>query len=296
MGTSRKVSFEYAVKSFTGYLEGTQKSAHTIKNYRSDLATFQQYLREGMGTQPVALTSIQQRDLDRYNEYLRALGLKTNSRRRKILTIRRLLRYLTKRNKLSVDVSDRIPAPHKVERIPWTMPMQALMTLIQAMPATTELAARNRLLCWTLAETGCQVSELCRCRFDQWRALGGSKAELHLTGKNERDVPVSRELFEAVNHLKSLQVKESPWVFPGFNRFGALGGPISSRGVEILVRGWAERENIPQLSPRTIRHCVVRHWYETGIRQEEIKRLLGLKSDYAFRVYNPMFKTLNPRT
>ena len=98
------MSIHAAIKSFVGFLEGTHKSLHTIESYRSDLTTFRKFLEDGMAPQPVALHELQSSDLVKYHEYLRLLHLKTNTRRRKLLTVRKFFRYLTVRKKLAIDI------------------------------------------------------------------------------------------------------------------------------------------------------------------------------------------------
>lgn len=284
----RKPDFAYVTKSFLGYLEGTEKSLHTIKNYRSDLVTFQKFLEKGLGSQPVAITKLTLHDLERYNDYLKILKLKTNSRRRKLLTIRKLLRYLSQRKQIGIDVGQKLPAPAKMERIPLTVSQPELLQKIRSMPSVSEIEARNRVLLWTLAETGCQVSEATQIRFEQWEAQSGGKSALHISGKMPRAVPVSCELYEEVQKLQILTQtkKPSPWIFLGFNKFGSLGSPITSRGVELLVKAYAERLEIEGLTPRTFRHSAVVQWFKEGLEQDEIQRRLGLRTAYAFRTYD----------
>ena len=117
----RELTFPYAMRSFLGYLEGTHKAAHTISSYKSDLNSFQTFLEKNtkgsVHASTKALKNIQLSDLEEYHDYLRAQGQKVNSRRRKLLTVRRLMTYLNNRNKLTVDAGKKLPAPYKVERV-----------------------------------------------------------------------------------------------------------------------------------------------------------------------------------
>ena len=99
MGSSQRkaLSFSTALKSFLGHLEGTQKSLQTLKSYQTDLLSFESFLQK-QKLQRIALTSITPKDLERFAEFLKAKGLKTNTRRRRLLTLRKCLRYLAKRN------------------------------------------------------------------------------------------------------------------------------------------------------------------------------------------------------
>src|SRR5690606_12496644 len=127
---SRTLSFHSAAKSFIGYLEGTQKAFHTIESYRSDLGSFHDFLEKHFGSKKVQLDHLQLRDLERYHQHLRTLRLSTNTRRRKLLTVRRFLRYLNKRKKIDSPQSERLATPYKVERIPLTVPADVLIRRI----------------------------------------------------------------------------------------------------------------------------------------------------------------------
>lgn len=282
-----------------GYLEGTQKAAHTIKNYRLDLLAFQDFLLEqaraagGKAGSSLQTERLGQQELEQYHQYLRNTPLRTNTRRRKLLTAQRFLRYLSQRKQLQSQVPVKLSAPHKIERIPHIVPLARLLEAIRALPLGTRLDRRNRLLLWVLAETGCLVSEATQLEARCFAA--GSGAWVEILGKAPRKVPVSEALFEEIQAYAS----EAPsgkagapgrCLFPGYNKHGSLGSPITSRGVELLVRYYAPRLEHPELTPRTFRHSAVVAWLEQGLPQGEIQARLGLKTAYAFRMYAPWLK------
>jgi site-specific recombinase XerD len=295
------LTFSYALRSFVGYLEGTGKAAHTIKNYRSDLVTLQEFLDRGLGSHPVELGQVTFEDLEKFHGWLKQRGLKTNTRRRKILTARKLLRYLHGRKKLALDAGGKIPAPSKVERVPRTLEWSELSQAIRELAPDAGggerqgLLARNQALLWTLAETGCQVSEIGRMRFGDWTQDEQGQPLLRIPGKSPRQVPISADLLALIRALPGSTEPQKP-VFLGFNRHGSLGAPITSRGVELLVKAYAARLRQEDLTPRIFRHSAVRRWFSEGVSQEEIQRRLGLRTAYAFRIYEPMLRSMSETT
>jgi site-specific recombinase XerD len=281
-----KCQYSKALKSFLGYLEGTQKSAHTIKNYRLDLLAFQKFLAAQAGNRPIECENLSSADLDRYHTHLKTADLKTNTRRRKLLTAQHFLRYLSKRKQLVMPIPNKLPAPHKVERIPFTVPRRELIAAIRALPAETPLALRDRAMLWVLAETGCLVSEVSTLQAQDW-VEEDSKRVVRFSGKAERSIEVSSELFEEIQSLANSQ----KWLFAGHNKHGSLGTPMTPRGIELLVRHYAGRIGFDQLTPRTFRHSVAIAWFREGMTQDEVQRRLGLKSKYAFRAYLPILKS-----
>jgi len=282
------INFSYAIKSFMGYLEGTQKSAHTIKNYRLDILAFERFIVTRLGSR---LTDVGPADLEAFQNHLKEQGLKTNTRRRKILTVRKFLQYLSNRKKLAPELGKKVPAPHKIERIPLTVSTPTLLDAVRKLSHETVLDARNRAMLWILAETGCLVSELSPLRWVHFTMPTRTTASVRIEGKSARVIQISMELFEAVREISEKSGPVPGALFQGFNKFGSMGAPITSRGVELLVKTLAPRLGFPELTPRTFRHSATIHWFEQGINRREIQERLGLKTDYAFRAYEPLFKS-----
>lgn len=283
-----------AVKSFSGFLEGVGKSPATIECYLRDLKTFRRFFLHDLAKLGV-------KDLDSYPEFLKKEGFRVNTRRRQMLTVRSFLRYLRTRKKLQVDLASRVPSFERSERIPHTFEVEELRQRIQALPATTEIETRNRAVLWVLLETGCQVSELPRLREKNiLSSSSGPRVRLGDWDQGvEREVPVSSEMVEAVKALTYLQWSrrsrssrsgsEAGYLFEGFNKFGPM-GCITPRGIELLVKHYAIQFKTPQMKPRNLRHSIVIHWLESGVPLEEVRERLGLKSDYALRLYRAMIE------
>lgn len=157
------------VRSFIGHLEGTQKSLNTVKNYQTDLATFMRFLETEMGSHlSIDLAKISMKDLENYSEYLITLGLQSNTRRRRLLTLRKFLRYLSQRKKVHAEFTQKLPAPAKNERVPSVISLSDLIEKIKVLPQDTLSLSRDRLLIWLLAETGLNVTEVVKLRASQF--------------------------------------------------------------------------------------------------------------------------------
>lgn len=290
----KRLEFSKALKSFMGYLEGTQKATHTIKNYRLDLQAFFHYLDRRYDKAPIACENLGETDLNAYGEHLSAQGQKTNTRRRKLLTAHRFVRYLSQRKLLLQPLPSKLPAPHKMERVPYVVPQDELIRAIRALPLEQPLDRRNRALLWVLAESACQVSEITQLKFEAFVQREGQKAELHVPGKSPRTLSISGDLFAEIQILERESGPTQKWLFLGFNKHGSLGGPISARGVELLVKTYSARLGLPKMTPRTFRHSAVLGWFQKGATQGEIQKWLGLKTSYAFRTYAPLLTQVDP--
>jgi integrase/recombinase XerC len=282
----KQLTFGYAIRSFVGHLEGTGKAAHTITNYRQDLQLFERFIQKKLVRRPIQVDQLTLKDLRTYADYLRSEGFHDNTRRRRLLTVKRFLEYLTRRGRLDVDLGSRLPAPHKIEKVPRVHGAEKLLERARALEGEGRLALRNRVLLCTLLETGCLVSEVARLQFEHFDF---ERAVLNVSGKSARSIPISQQLLAQVAALR--ESGPGRFLFLGFNRFGPLAAtPVTPRGVEMLVKAHASKLGVPGLTPRGIRHSVVVGWARSGIEIPVIRERLGLKTDYAFRAYAPLLR------
>jgi len=272
-----------AAKSFLGHLQGTSKALQTIESYQGDLRSFELFMKESFSGKTDWLKKIDDQLFKNYSDYLEHKKVKSNTQRRKLLTLQKFLRYLAARKKVSQSLAKKFPAPLKVEKTPLVVDLAALLEQIKALPVESHLDSRNRLLMWVLAETGCQVSEVTHIRFQDI-----VQNQISISGKAERTLTISTELMLAVfDHQQFSQGNE--YLFRGFSRLGALPEPLSDRGVELLVKHYAGMFKCPKLTPRLFRRSIVMQWFQQGVSEAEIQKRLGLKSAYAFKVYAPLF-------
>lgn len=281
------VTLTFAVKSYVGHLEGTGKSANSISSYRSDLKTFSDYINIKLNRDPVVMGSLTIRDIENYQSYLKASGLGANTRRRKTLCLRRFFRYLNKRGYIHLDIETKLPAPHKVEKIPEIIDLRELKSVLDLDVQTDYLDLRNKVLIWTMAETGALVSEVVLLRFADLRKKS-DQFELRLGGSETRTVQISPALgkaFEKLKHAsKPLRIKTS-WAFLGFNRSGPLGSHMSKRAAELILKSTSLNTEFKNLTPRLLRHSCAAEWLKSGIEPCEVQRRLGLKTQYSFKMY-----------
>jgi len=286
--TKKQLNFPWAIKSFMGFLEGTHKAKHTIASYRLDLNAFQNFLLDARKwTTTSSIRSLTPKDLQLYSDYLKNSGQKTNTRRRKLISLKQFLEFLYRRGYLASDLSSLVVTPAKIERVPFTLAWPSLISKIKEFPHESELHCRNRVLIWILLETGCLVSELTQLKYSQFERKGKA-GWLNLIGKNSRGVPISVELLNEVERMQSKWGRKSDYLFLGFNRFGPVTSRITPRGVELLVKSVAVDLGHAEVTPRTLRHSTVKHWLENGVSETEVQNRLGLKTAYAFRILRPM--------
>ncbi len=266
---SKKIPMRLAIKSFQGFLEGTGRSANTCRNYVLDLEAFAEFCP--------TIDQITDGVIALFREALKAQGLGANTRRRKLLTLSLFFKYLARRKKIDLLFARKMPAPHKVERIPETVPLADFKAAVLQLPQ-----GPVRLLLWVMIETGCLVSELIKLHRNDWAV---PILVIDKGCSRERTLVLS-------DNMLSSELESMPQgsLFPGRTSVGCM----SARAVELVLADLSPQLIGHHVTPRVLRHSVVRFWFEQGVGQDEIKRRLGLKSNYAFKAYgallDPTFK------
>ncbi len=275
-----KPTYQKLVHGYVGFLTGTGKSLSTIGSYKTDLALLEAYLQE----KKKSFYALNEQDFRHYQIWLEKKGFKTNTRRRKILSAKSLVKYAVSRKKLAPSKIFYVKAPDRLERLPWIPSPEEFLKIQAFLPVRSRLEKRNRLLFQLLAETGILVAELCQLKWDDWNGK-----TLQVAGKKPRSLPLGPKT-QAL--LKSWKKESSgKFLFPGFNRHGITSEKMTPRGVELFFRQLAQKSGHRTLHPKTLRHFAVAQWLRKDIAETEIQNRLGVHSSYSFHAYRKHLET-----
>lgn len=288
MSTSN-VAFERAKKTFLGFLQARGKALNTIKNYSCDLSELGTFC----GAKSLDFQKLGLAELEAYHEDLKARGLKPNSRRRKIMTARTFLRYLSGRMDVSTVGSEKLIPPDKVEKPPKLVARETVFSLIESQP-DHDMGWRNRALIGVLLDTGMLVTEALNLQQQDCVWDKNGTASLSITGKRARQARVSEQTAKALKEV-ALRLEGAKSFFYGYSRSGPNAERLTARGVEVLFKGWAKSLGLKHLHPRTMRHLFVIDALMNGKTENEVMTLLALKTPYAFRVYRPMIEEIRSK-
>lgn len=271
---TESAGFTKILRSYLGFLEGTGKSHLTIASYRGDLDVFRAFLEE----EKLSFEGLNHGDFDRYHDFLIRRGLKTNTRRRKLITARSLCRYALTRKKIDFSPAQFVKPPERIEKLPWIPKPEEYEQFLLSLPVSSPYMMRNRLLVEMIAETALSVSELCVLR---WQDFQGRSVSV--PGKRTRRLDLSAELTESLEKWRNLNPGQN--VFPGYNRHGIATERMSPRGVELLFHNLAKKTGFMELTPKTLRHFAIVEWLRDGTEDKEIQRRLGVSASYSLQNY-----------
>ena len=278
------IAFQKLVNGFLEAIERAGSTSNTVRNYRSDLATFGAFLEtRGLDFQKLGL-----QELDAYHEWLKAKGLKPNSRRRKIMTLKTFLRAVSHSVEISLVGADKVIPPEKVEKPPRLVPTELIEAIYKDQPAT-DLGARNRALIGVMLDTGALVTEVLALRRSEIQ-LDGPVPAVRIAGTRARRSPISERTRADLAALLERLGPQHKQVFYGYSKAGPNAERLTARGVEALFKGWARHYGASALKPRVLRHLFVMRSFMEGRTEAEIMAALGLRTSYVFKIYKPLLE------
>jgi integrase/recombinase XerC len=254
------------VHAFVAQLERENASAHTVRNYRSDLLQFCEYF---------ACTGVTAESLDSLaiREWMASLydvGLNAVSIRRKLAAVRSLLKYLRSAGVVTSNVARAVRTPKAAKLLPTVMTAEQTNTALDGASAKTDGRAhpeRDLAILEMLYGCGVRVSELVGLDIrdidltEGWIRVRGK-------GKKERQVPVTARALDMLRVW--LAVRETR---PGQEAvfLNHAGGRLSDASVRKIVKAYAGEE----AHPHGLRHAYATHLLSAGADLRSIQELLG---------------------
>src|SRR5699024_8445423 len=152
------------INSFVEYLQIEKNaSPYTVKNYRDDLITFENFLKTE-GIDNISEIDYQMVRLFLTRLYDQKLGRRSVSR--KISSLRTYYKFLKREGKVLTNPFNQVILPKLEKSIPGFLYMEELTKLFDVNDLDTATGQRNKALLELLYATGIRVSECQRLELD----------------------------------------------------------------------------------------------------------------------------------
>ncbi|MCY7344831.1 MAG: tyrosine-type recombinase/integrase [Pyrinomonadaceae bacterium] len=278
------------LEDFSTYLENSERSSLTVKNYMADLFHFEKWFLETNGYANFALSEVTPTDLREFKQLLLInKEMKPASVNRRLASLRSLLKWANEVG-ISPDFQlSKIPKFEKTEKtgIRWLDRKEenALLRSVERSGAKRDIAIIKLVL-----NTGLRVAELCSLRWSEIiiNERKGVLTVLQGKGGKRREVPLNydaRQVLLDLGYKQNAGKKE--WIFVGQR------GKLTPRGVQTLFRKYADSVKLKNLSPHSLRHTFCKNLLNAGISLEKIAILAGHESLDTTRLYlEPSLKDL----
>jgi integrase/recombinase XerC len=263
-------------------------SAHTLRNYLSDLMQFFAFVEKPHAQAEAPPIIVGQIDHHRIHAYLSVLHRqnKKSSIGRKLSSIKSFFRFLLREGELERDPTVLIGTPKKEQPLPTYLPVDDMFRLLEAPANDTPSGIRDRAILEVLYSCGLRVSELVGL---DWEDLDTNLEVVRVQGKGnkERIVPIGRKALDAITRYRQILpeliapkrrnmilAKGLVATAPVF--LNRRGGRLTTRSVARLVDSHARTCGIAlKTSPHALRHTFATHLLDAGADLRAIQELLG---------------------
>ena len=279
------------IEKFLEYLRYQRNaSAHTIRNYASDLEQFYSFLTIAPDGSQRPAPDLDQIDNLTIREFLGTLYQRSNKKSsvaRKLATLRSFMKFLSTQEAIRANPARIVASPKLESRLPDYMTIDAVTKLVEAPDTGTDTGKRDRAILELLYGAGLRAGELVALDLGDI-SLNEGLVRVVGKGRKERIVPFGRRAVEAIEsylqargnliQARKPQAKEtsglSEAVFLNFR-----GARLTSRSVGNLVDRYVEcLSQKLKVHPHTLRHTFATHMLGAGADLRAIQELLGHES------------------
>jgi len=273
------------IERYIQYLQYERNvSPHTIRNYRSDLVQFRDYLAREHPDTPVDVARVDAVRIRGFLGFLFAKEKKRASIARKLAAVRAFFKFLQREGVFKENPAALVSTPKLERNLPRIMTEEEMNTFLdrvaEAAKVGEPLLQRDDAILELLYASGLRVSELVGLDL---RSVNFSDSMVLVRGKGrkERIVPFGSKAQQALRGYLPRREKllrehrtGSPALF-----LNARGARLTTRSVGRLVKKCVRTFGPPlKVSPHSLRHAFASHLLSEGADLRSIQEMLGHKS------------------
>jgi integrase/recombinase XerD len=284
------------VREYLDFLEVERGvAANTVEAYWRDLRRYQGALAERGRTELADVTEADVREflasLREGDEEHEALAV--SSAARTLIAVRGLHAFARTHGFAADDPAREVAPPAAPKRLPKAIPLDEIERLLDAAHAEDHddpRALRDRALLEFLYGTGARISEATGLDVDELQLDDDPVVRLAGKGGKHRIVPVGSY---AVAALQAYLVRGRPLLAAKSRRtsvvaavfLNARGGRLTRQGAWGVLQAAAERAQLADVSPHTLRHSFATHLLDGGADIRVVQELLGHSSVTTTQIY-----------
>jgi integrase/recombinase XerC len=271
------------IERFVNYLQYERNaSPHTVRNYRSDLLQFRDYLARGRPQTVLEIKSIDALSIRGFLSFLFQREKKKASIARKLAAVRAFFKFLAREGVLPDNPAAIVSTPKLDKTLPRIMTEEEMNSFLDRVAETAKagngMVRRDRAILELLYASGLRVSELVGMDL---RSVNLEDRMLLVRGKGrkERVVPFGSKARQSLDAYlpvreKLLKDKKKTGVVAMF--INARGERLTSRSVDRVVKKYVRMfgPNV-RVSPHSLRHAFASHLLTEGADLRAIQEMLG---------------------
>ena len=259
-------------------------SAHTLRNYASDLEQFLDHLRpRDQATGKRTLPDVKEVDHLTIREWLAELHSdqkKKSSIARKLAALRTFFQFLVREGLLESNPAKLVATPRQEKKLPKHLSVEDAIRFIETPDVETDLGKRDRAMLELMYATGVRVAELTTLNLGD---IDFRNQLIRVTGKRrkQRIVPFGDPAGAAIRDYLTIRDKflltapiskrDDEALFLNYQ-----GTRITTRSVGRMVEKYIKIcAGVHSISPHALRHSFATHLLDSGADLRDIQELLG---------------------
>lgn len=273
---------EETIKGFLKYLSSERNvSSHTLRNYLSDLAQFEEFLKKVYKKDLLSVEDLRNIDHMTIRAFLSSLcdnGISKSSLARKVSALRTFFNYLCREQYIANNPGKMVSTPKKERYLPRFLSVDEMDRLLNSPVGEGQLTARDRAILETFYSSGLRIGEIVALDIGDIN-FPENLIRVKGKGRKERIVPIGLKAVEAVReYMKKWVMGNGEWeigkaVQPLFlNRFGKR---MTTRSVHRIVEKYKKLSGLWDMTPHSIRHSFATHILNGGADLRSVQEMLG---------------------
>lgn len=258
-------------------------SAHTLRNYESDLQQFYDYIappgKDGH-RRAVDIADLDHLTIREYMATLYEQNRKKSSIHRKVATLRTFFRYLCREGLLETNPAKMVSSPRVERKLPNHLTIEQMVRFIETPETETVLGKRDRAILELLYASGLRVSELVGLNLTDVD-FANQSLRVRGKGRKERIVPFGAHAKAALQDYLTVRGEllaeaAQEEIDPGAVFYNYQGTRITTRSVGRMIDKYvAMCAELHHVSPHSLRHSFATHLLDAGADLRAIQELLG---------------------
>lgn len=267
------------IKEFLTYIQVEKGLArHTLESYGRDLARLQRFAEKA--NKPVE--ELTRADLRKWIAQLSREGLAPTSVARAVSAARGLFRFLMLDGHIKRHPTEDLDTPQRFAYLPQFLTEDEINQLLAAPDIATEAGVRDRALLEVMYAAGLRVSELVSLKQSDVDVQAGLLV-CHGKGSKERRVPLGKS---AIQWVQRYNIIRSRYGKPSLPQLFVNGGkPITRQFAWSMIKRYAKKAGVKDISPHTLRHSFATHLLQHGADSRSVQALLGHSDISTTQIY-----------
>ena len=278
----RAICVNDLIERYVNYLQYERNaSPHTIRNYRSDLLQFRNYLAQGRSKAPVDIRRVDLLSLRGFLAFLFEKKEQKSSIARKLAAVRAFFKFLSREGVLTENPAALVSTPKLAKSLPRIMTEEEMNGFLNQVAQASVVGIpgllRDRAMLELLYASGLRVSELVGLDLGSVN-FGDGMLLVRGKGRKERIVPFGSKAKQALtDYLPARERILRDNKTSGTALFlNARGTRLTTRSVDRLVKKYVRMfgPNV-KVSPHSLRHAFASHLLTEGADLRAIQEMLG---------------------